>query len=147
MAAAFTVAGCSAGSSAVVQSAGPSGIRGTELASFGCPPKPTGTAAKVAPSSVVELTVCPTLAPSPFNKPDRAISLARDSTRFETLLTALSLPDQAAAKGELCPEYAELIAPIIAKTASTSLLVHVPSDGCGHMLPAVRTALSAVTGQ
>ncbi|MGN6473445.1 MAG: hypothetical protein ACTHK4_07325 [Mycobacteriales bacterium] len=95
-------------------------------------------------ASVRELRICPVVAPSPFNRPQHAITLAPGSTHFEALLSALSLPDGVRAPNVMCPAYAELIQPVHAQTGSGPLLVHLPVDGCDHTLPAVSAALNAV---
>jgi len=136
--------GCSGSSSRGTHARGPSGIRGTELPAFGCGAKADGTALMVAPADVIELRVCPVVAPSPFNRPPQPITLARGSTRFEALVSALSLPDGERAAGVMCPEYAELLQPVLARTESTALLVHLPVDGCDHTLAPVSAALGAV---
>ena len=142
LAVAAVLGGCS--SSGVAHKAGPTGIRGTELSSYSCGAQADGKALKVAPVTVLEIQICPVSAPSPFNRPAQPISLARGSTRFESLLTALSLPDAPAGHQQLCPEYAELLPQILARTTTAAVLVHLPSDACGHSLPAVSKALSAV---
>lgn len=140
-----TASSCSGASSGGTSHAtGPSGIRGTELPSLSCHATADGKALRIAPATVVELRVCPITAPEPFDRPSRPISLTRGSPRFGNFIAALSAPDEAPTKGQLCPEYAELLPQLIASTGSTALLVHVPSDGCGHSLPAARAALNSV---
>jgi len=141
---AIVVAGCGGSSGAGSQSAGPSGIRGTELPAFSCGASADGKALRVRPGAVLEIRVCPLAAPEPFNRPARSVSLMRGSRPFQIFLSALSLPDAPAQKQQLCPEYAELLPTVIARTATTAVLVHLPSDACGHSLPAVSTALSSV---
>jgi hypothetical protein len=142
---ALAAAGCSGGSSGGdTRASGPRGIRGTELPSFSCGASADGKALRVASAKVVELRVCPVGAPEPFNKPSHPVSLTRASSRFDSLLNALSEPDEPADKTQVCPEYAELLPRMIASTGATALLVHIPSDACGHSLPAARTALSSV---
>jgi hypothetical protein len=140
------VAGCSGGGSgAGAHASGPSGIRGTELPTFSCDAKPSGKALRVEPSHVVELLVCPVAAPEPFNRPSQPITLARGGTRFTELLHALSAPDEAhSGPGQACPAYAELVPPIVARTGSVDLLVHIPADSCGHSRPAARSALTSI---
>lgn len=133
------VGGCS-GSSA--PAAGSRGVRGTELPSFSCDAKADGAALKISPAAVLELLVCPVVAPSPFNRPSKPIELVRGSAGFEGLLTALSLPDEPRDKTKVCPAIAELLPRVLVKTASSAVLVHLPDDSCGQSLPAVRQALS-----
>ncbi|HVT21253.1 MAG TPA: hypothetical protein VHE57_07700 [Mycobacteriales bacterium] len=98
----------------------------------------------MAPAAVTTLRVCPVVAPSPFNKPATAVTLPVGDPRFTDLLRALSLPDLPRAKGMMCPLYADLVQPVLARTASTAILVHLPVDGCDHVLSSVRSALAVV---
>lgn len=144
-AASICLSSCSGGHP-TARSAPPSAaIRGSALSAFACSAKPGAQQLSVDPATVVELRVCALSAPAPFNRPAHAISLSRSSAGFDGLLRALSLPDESSTPGQMCPEYAELRAPILARTASQDLLVHLPADGCDHTLPAVSSALAAVT--
>jgi hypothetical protein len=91
--------------------------------------------------------VCPILAPEPFDQPNHPISVRPGSVQFNHFVSALSLPDVPANKDQLCPEYAELLPTIVAKTGTVALRVHPPSDACGHILPAVRSALNTAEGR
>ena len=144
-AAVAVVAGCSSDGGGS-HSAGPRGIRGTELSAFACNAKAAGKAVRLPPSDVLELRVCPVSAPEPFNRPDRPVSLVRGSTRFQSFLAALSLPDEAAKGQQACPAYAELLPTVIARTKTVALIAHLPVDACGHTLGPVSAALASVIG-
>jgi hypothetical protein len=138
---------CSGGSSGQPSPTVMQLIRGTAVSSFSCVASGDGPTVQVPPASVVELRVCPILAPEPFDQPNHPISLRPGSVQFNQFVSALSLPDVPANEGQLCPEYAELLPTIVAKTATVALRVHPPSDACGHILPAVRSALTAAEGR
>jgi hypothetical protein len=120
------------------------GIRGTLLPTFSCDASAAGGAVQVGSADVLEVRLCPLAAPPPFDRP--AATLTAGSAGFARLLSALSLPDVAPSPGTMCPEYADLVQPVIARTASAALLVHLPVDGCDHTLPAVSSALAAIRG-
>jgi hypothetical protein len=153
LATATTVGGCSGSSSGGSPAPGPGLVRGTQLPSFSC--DAAGDAAdgagstasidvKAAPADVLSTRICPLNQPEPFNRPPAPVTLVRGSPHFQALVTALSLADAERDPMQACPEYAELRAPIIGRTASSAFLVHYPADSCGHTLPAVSRVLSDI---
>jgi hypothetical protein len=46
--------------------------------------------------------------------------------------------------GQACPLYAELLPRIVATTGSAAFAVHLPADGCQHVLSSVNATLGAV---
>jgi hypothetical protein len=155
LATAATVGGCSGSSSGGSPVPGQALVRGTHLPSFSCTAAgdaadgtgtTAGTDVTAAPADVLSIRICALNQPEPFNRPPEPITLLPDDSQFQSLASALSLPDAPRDPTQVCPEYAELRAPIIARTASTAFLVHYPSDSCGHTLPAVSTELSAILG-
>jgi hypothetical protein len=138
------VAACSSSSSGAPGHSSLGGIRGTEIPAFSCSAAADGTARKVVASTVTRLRVCALAAPTPFNRPSKPITIRRGDLHFVQMLGALSLADLPAQEGQMCPEYAELLPKVLAEGESGALLVHLPTDGCGHLLPAVRAALGAI---
>jgi hypothetical protein len=141
---AAALAGCSASSGGAHHPPPVLGIRGTALPTFSCHVAAGSRAVQVRSAAVLEVRLCPLSAPAPFSR--RAVTVTARSVGFTQLVSALSLPDVTRSPGMMCPEYAELLQPVIARTASTALLVHLPVDGCDHTLAAVSSALAAVRG-
>lgn len=112
-------------------------LRGTVSDSFNCPPSGGGASSTVSTSAVTALLVC-----GREGKED--VTLSPGDRRFAPLVSALSEADLPRQSGP-CPLYADVVQPVLARTASQVLVVHVPVDGCGHYRTEARAALRSVT--
>ena len=119
-------------------------LRGEVTGPFVCPPAGAdpGSGATLPAASVTELLIC---SPAVPNGPRAAVTVGPSSPQFGPLLSALSGRDEPRAAGQICPLYADVVQPVLARTASTVLVVHIPVDSCGHYQAAARTALHSVT--
>jgi hypothetical protein len=116
-------AGCSSGST--TQSARPT-IRGAQVPTFSCGARATTQQVEVAPAAVTGLLLCRSV--PVYN---RVVRVTPSDRVFTALVRALSVPDEPRASGA-CPAYADVPQPVVARTASETLVVHIPVDGCGH---------------
>lgn len=72
------------------------------------------------------------------------MTLSSGDPRFAPLASALSEADLPRQSGP-CPLYADVVQPVLARTTSQVLWVHVPVDGCGHYRTEARAALRSVS--
>lgn len=131
--------------STTTTSAGPRELRGSPVARFACPTTPTegGRApVRVAVSSVTGVLLCPTATPSGSGS---EVTLTPSDPAFDPLLVALARPDDPRSTGP-CPMYADLVQPVVARTSSVVILVHVPVDGCLHYQAPARAAIAQARG-
>jgi hypothetical protein len=119
-------------------------LHGFIVASFTCVasfnPGPTLT---VPASAVTTLLLCPPETPHQQQKP---VTVTGSNRGFEPLLTALAAPDEPRQAGQACPALAVVPSPILARTASGSVLVKVPVDGCGFPRASVEAAINEAKG-
>ena len=126
-------------------SAATGSVRGEPVSAFACPGP--GSAAmpsrSVPAASVTELLVCSPRVPN--GGEGTSVAVPRSSPHFGPLLSALSAADMPHSTGP-CPLYADVAQPVVARTATGILLVHIPVDGCDHNQGAAATALRSARG-
>jgi hypothetical protein len=119
-------------------------IRATRIPSFLCPSNTnnsagSGASLSIAPADLTRMQLCPL---STVQQQGVAVTLTPSDPAFAKITTSLALPDQKSVAGQACAAYATLPQIVIGQTSSGAVLLHIPTDGCGHYLSQALTALT-----
>jgi hypothetical protein len=121
----------------------PAQLRGVAVERFECPPSPASpTTTKTPIVAVQALRLCPLDAP---DGAARAVTVTRGEPGFESLVDALSRPDEPPTAGA-CPEYADVPQVVLARTDDGVYSVAIPTDACRHYQRAALDALDRARG-
>lgn len=92
-------------------------------------------------SEVIAVLLCPLTSPLPAQ--GAPVTISYSNPAFAGLLTALAAADIKAPKNKpiACPAYADVPQTVEAETSSAAMVVHIPTDECGHYQSAAIFAL------
>lgn len=119
-------------------------IRGSELSGFSCRGHVIDSTDATPPQQVTAFRLCPLGYPG---QAGRAVTIRPGDVDFIPLRRALAAPDVPPNHDQFCPMYALLPQRVLAETASGTVLVHIPTDSCGHYESAAEQALAAARNQ
>ncbi|HEX3899104.1 MAG TPA: hypothetical protein VHW74_08015 [Mycobacteriales bacterium] len=115
-------------------------IRGSELSGFSCHGHVIDSTDAAPPQQVTAFRLCPLEYPG---QAGRTVTVRPGNAHFARLRTALAAPDQQPKRDQVCAMYANLPQRVLAQTTSGVVLVHIPTDSCGHYQSAAALALAA----
>jgi hypothetical protein len=119
-------------------------IRGTPLDAFACPTGPVVPAVPPVtrpPAAVTALLLC-RLTGLVGGRWKSVPTLIRPGPELTVLVQDLARPnDNGFPGGDLCPAYANVELPVVARTRSGDVLVTLPVDHCHHYLEGPREAI------
>jgi hypothetical protein len=116
-------------------------LRGEQVGGFACP-SPAGAAPAVTTVPTTGVTALLLGRPGGPGGPGGAVTVTPTDPGFAPLLSDLAEPDQPRS-GSVCPLYADVVLPVLARAGSEVIRVHIPVDGCGHYEAGARAAIYA----